>query len=63
MLPSYASFRTEPETIAPGTEADLVITIDVAKLPKQKGDLQFPLLIEGIGTRPSERTIQVIIEK
>lgn len=63
MLPSYASFRTEPETIAPGAEADMVITIDVAKLPKQKGDLQFPLLIEGIGGRPSERTIDIIIKE
>ena len=62
MLPGYATFSTEPATITPGAEADMVITIDVAKLPKQEGTLQFPLLIEGIGGRPSERTIDIIIK-
>ena len=62
MLPAYASFRTEPEVIAPGTEADIVVTIDMAKLPK-RGDLRFPMLIEGIKGRPSERMIYVKIEK
>ena len=63
MLPTYATFRTEPEVIVPGTEADMVITIDIAQLPKQNSALHFPLLIEGIGGRPSVRTIQVTIEK
>ena len=63
MLPSYATFRTEPEVIAPGTEADLIITIDAAKLPQHSDTLRFPVLIEGIAGRPSERTIYIIIEK
>lgn len=63
MLPPYATFRTEPEVIPPGTEADIVVTIDVAKLPKRADTVRFPMLIEGIAGRPSERTIYVNIEK
>ena len=63
MLPRYATFSTEPEVIAPGTEADLVITIDMSKLPKQHAPLRMPILIEGIGGRPSERTLYVTIEQ
>ena len=63
MLPAYATFHTDPEVIAPGTEADIVVTIDVAKLPKQGETLRFPMLIEGLTGRPSERTIYVNIEK
>lgn len=63
MLPHYATFRTNPEVIEPNTEADILITIDTSKLPKQEGTVRFPLLIEGIRCRPSERTINVIIER
>ena len=63
MLPDYAKFRTEPKVIAPGTEADMVISIDINKLPRQRETLRFPMLIEGISGRPSERTIHVTIEK
>ena len=63
MLPAYATFRTEPEVIAPGTEADIIVTIDVAKLPKRGDTLRFPMLIEGIVGRPSERTIYITIKE
>ncbi|MBR5235063.1 MAG: DUF1573 domain-containing protein [Bacteroidaceae bacterium] len=63
MLPRYAAFSTEPEVIAPGTEADLVITIDITKLPKQDTSIHLPVLIEGIGGRPSERTLHITIEQ
>ena len=63
MLPAYATFRTEPEVIAPGTEADIIVTIDVAKLPKRGDTLRFPMLIEGIAGRPSERTIYITIKE
>ncbi|MBR3859583.1 MAG: DUF1573 domain-containing protein [Bacteroidaceae bacterium] len=63
LLPPYAAFHTEPDVIAPGEEADLVITIDVDKLPKQDGTVRGSLLIEGIGGKPSERMLQLIIEK
>ena len=63
LLPPYAEFRTEPAVIAPGEEADLVVTIDINKLPKQDGAVRAPLLIEGVSGKPSERTLQLIIEK
>ena len=63
LLPAYATFRTEPAVIAPGEEADLVITIDVDKLPKRNAPLKFGILIDGLQGRPSERTLQVEISK
>ena len=61
--PPYASFHTVPEVIAPGEEADLVITIDVDKLPKNEGELCAPMIVEGVGGKPSERTLQIVIMK
>lgn len=65
MLPSYASFRTEPSVLAPGEEGDLVITIDGSKIPqdREKTDLRFSFLIEGVNVRPSVRTVEVIIKR
>lgn len=59
LLPSYASFHTEPEVIGPGKEADLVITIDVDKLPKRDEKIIFGILIDGLKGRPSTRTLQI----
>ena len=63
ILPSYAALHTEPMVIAPGEEADLVVTIDVDKLPKKEGVLRAPLIVEGVGGKPSERTLHIVIEK
>lgn len=63
LLPSYASFHTEPAVIAPGEEADMVITVDVDKLPKKQDNLKFGILIDGLKGRPSERTLQVEISR
>lgn len=63
LLPSYATFHTEPTVIAPGEEADLVVTIDVDKLPKRNDVLKFGILIDGLKGRPSERTLQIEISK
>lgn len=63
ILPSYAALHTEPTVIAPGEEADLIVTIDVDRLPKYDGPIRSSLIIEGVGGRPSERTLQLIIEK
>ncbi len=65
MLPSFASFHSEPEVIEPGNEADLVITVDESKVPKEKGnDFSFPIILEGIGTgKPSDRTIIVKVKR
>ena len=63
ILPPYASLHTIPAVIAPGEEADLVVTIDVDKLPKKEERIQAPLIVEGVGGKPSERTLQLIIER
>ena len=63
ILPPYASLHTEPAVIAPGEEADLVITIDVDKLPVEESDIRAPLIVNGVGGKPSERTLQIIIKK
>lgn len=63
ILPSYASLHTDPAVIAPGEEADLFITIDVDKLPRKDGTIQAPLIVEGVGGKPSERTLQIVIER
>lgn len=61
--PPYASLHTVPEVIAPGKEADLVITIDVDKLPSKEGELRAPMIVEGVGGKPSERTLQIVVMK
>lgn len=63
ILPPYATLHTEPAIIAVGEEADLVITIDVDKLPLVEGDIRSSLIVEGVGGKPSERTLQIVIEK
>lgn len=60
MIPVYASFHTEPEVIPPGSEADLVIKVDGRKLPETVKDMfKFSIILEGLDTKPSDRTIQV----
>lgn len=61
LLPSYANFRTEPEVIAPNGEADIIVTVDVAKLPKRELPQAFSVLIDGLSCRPSERTLHVVL--
>lgn len=63
ILPPYASLHTVPAVIAPGEEADLIITIDVDKLPKGTAEIQAPLIVEGVGGKPSERTLQIVIKR
>lgn len=63
ILPPYASLHTLPNVIAPGEEADLIITIDVDKLPKKEERIQAPLIVDGVGGKPSERTLQLVIER
>lgn len=59
-LPKFATFRTEPEVILPGDEADIVITIDASLIPSERGtSFTFPVLLEGVDARPSDRTLNV----
>lgn len=63
ILPTFASLHTIPAVIAPGEEADLIITVDVDKLPKTEQLIRVPLIVDGVGGKPSERTLQLVIEK
>lgn len=65
MLPSFASFHSEPEVIEPGEEADLVIMIDESKIPEVKGNnFSFPIVIDNVGAgKPSDRTIMVKVKR
>ena len=63
ILPPYAALHTIPAVIAPGDETDLIITIDVDKLPKTGGEIHTSLIVEGVGEKPSERTLQIVIKR
>lgn len=64
LLPQYAKLHTEPEVIEPGEEADLVVTILGDKIPAMmKETLTFPVILEGLDARPSDRTIQVTVHR
>ena len=60
VIPEFATFRTEPEVISPGSEADIVITIDASLIPVEKGrSFTFPIIIEGVEGQPSDRTLNI----
>ena len=61
LLPDFMTLATEPAEIAPGEEADIIITIDGNKLPKN-GKNRYSILVEGVEGGISDRTIEVKIE-
>ena len=62
IIPKFATFRTEPEVIQPGGEADIVVTINASLIPAEKGkSFTFPIILEGIDARPSDRTLNIKI--
>lgn len=64
VLPLYAQVKTEPEVIAPGEEADLVIALLVDKIPPMmKPNFTFPIILEGVDAKPSDRTITVVVNR
>jgi len=63
ILPSYMTFRTEPEVIQPGQEADIVITVDGSKVPARVGEpFKYTLLLEGVNARPTDRTLKITLK-
>lgn len=62
LLPAYVKFATEPAEIAPGEEADIVITVNGDKLPKE-GNGKCSILVEGVVGGISDRTIEIQFEK
>ena len=64
LLPPYARLTTEPEVLEAGDEADLVITIVADKIPEMMPQtFTFPIVLEGLDARPSDRTIQVTVSR
>lgn len=60
IIPKFATFRTEPEVIQPGSEADIVVTVNASLIPAEKGkSFTFPIILEGIDVRPSDRTLNI----
>ncbi len=59
LLPSYATFATEPQVIEPGEEGDIVLGI---KGDRPDGVKNFSFLVEGVTGNISTRTIKVTIE-
>ncbi len=64
-LPPYARFRTEPETIEPGEEGDIVISVDMEAATEWSRDLRgFSFLVTGVVARPGpDEMIEVKIER
>ena len=62
-LPSWISVRTEPETIAPGKTGDIVICVDVDKIGMLPPSCKVSVILEGIAGRPSDRSIEVTVER
>ena len=63
MKPIWLTFRTDPEVIAPGEIADLVVEIDGKRLPLESTkQIEYSLLLDGINIRPSQRSLRVIIK-
>lgn len=63
ILPSYMTFRTEPEVIQPGQEADIVITVDGSKVSARVNEpVKYTLLLEGVNVRPADRTLKITLK-
>lgn len=64
LIPSFMKLHTDPSPIPPGGEADIVITVDAAKIPaSQPEDISFLVVLEGVDGRPSDRTLNIRINR
>lgn len=61
-LPDYITFRTEPSTISPGEEADIVIRVDASKMGAANKIL-IPLELDGVSLEGDQQHIVVEINK
>ena len=63
LLPDYVTVTVEPEVIPAGMEANIFIKVNKHLIPQGlKYPLKFPVILEGISSMPSERTVTVSIE-
>lgn len=61
LLPDWMTVRFEPETIAPASEADMVISFDPSRAPSVLPD-SFPVIVEGPDVPPSSRKVTVFFK-
>ena len=61
-LPEYITFRTEPTTISPGEEADIVIRVDATKVDTE-GKIVIPIELDGISSKETSQNLVVEINK
>lgn len=59
LLPPYIKVSCEPETIAPGETADIVIRFDPSAAPARMLDV-IPIILTGISLPPSQRTVKAV---
>lgn len=60
--PGFITIRTEPQVLQPSEEGHLILQTD-GRIPSGiSGKRVFRILLEGIDTRPSERTIEADME-
>lgn len=57
--PEWLGFRCEPETVAPGADADMVLTLDRRKMPEGQTEGNAAVILDIPGVRPSQRTLNV----
>ena len=63
LAPSCLDLRTEPAELAAVQEGELVITLHTDKLaPNPATERRLSIILDGIGGKPSERTIEVIVK-
>lgn len=58
MAPSWIHFKTIPEMIQPGTEAEIEISIKTDQIPERYyGSQRLNLILDGIEARPSDKSL------
>ena len=60
MAPAWIHFRTIPEIIQPGAEAEIEISIKTDQIPERfYGSQRLNLILDGIEARPSDKSLQL----
>lgn len=60
--PTWLKFRTEPQVILPGAEAEIILAANAQELPSEARTGFALVVINGLGGKPSERTLNVNYE-
>ena len=60
--PTWLKFRTEPQVILPGAEAEIILSANAQELLSEARTGSTLVVISGIDGKPSERTLNVNYE-